>query len=236
MTLIFLVCASIILLICYTVLIIKLIQKKKFSISEKVFSSMLLSTIALFAIYANLGLPDFGLLVFTTFLGYIIIFQLKKWNKLKAVAFIILALMLIATLVSCYQRVDNNFYKNQRDYGSFQYLSYPSTWLIDNTDTNSKIESDVLTYGYFSLTEEKLGKKIKYKQVISQDNILNILKNKKFTDKHFFIINNKTKYFSSEGWNVFKSWSNYKNEIHNNSNLNIIYASGNTEICLSNVS
>lgn len=234
LTVIFLICVLIIFLICFIIVISKFIQKKKFSISEKIFSSMSLSTLVLFVIYAKLGLPDFGLLILTTFFGYITIFQLKKWNKLKIMVFLILILMLLVTLASDYQRINNNFYQNQRDYGSFQYLNYPSNWLNINLNPNSKIESDVLTIGYFSLIESISGEKTDYKRVISQGNILNILKNKKFNNKYFFIINNKTGHFDSGGWYVFKSWSNYQNEIHNNNNLNIIYTSGDTEICLTN--
>ena len=231
MTIMFLVCVTIILLICSVILISKFIQKKKFSVPEKIFSSMILSTLILSIIYAKLGLPDFGLLVITTFFGYILILQLKKYNKLKIIALFILVLMLLATLISDYQRIEDNFYENQRDSESFHYLDYPSNWLIFNMNSNSRIESDVLTVNYFSLIESASGKKISYKQIISQENILNILQNKKFDNHYLFIFNNKINHFSSEGWHVFRSWSNYQNEIQDNDNLNMIYTSGDTEIC-----
>jgi hypothetical protein len=235
MTTIFLLCVMAILIICTLYLIHKFIRRKKFNLPEIIYIVFIATTFSLNMIYARLGFPDLLYLTMASFIGIIILLQSRdiiknKKTKTKIISGIIV-LMFIPIVVSGIIRVEGDLYSAQRDYNYNEYLSYPSQWLYSHYTKGNSISSDVLSYSYFAFLESAKSPKTPIrKNVISDQNFMNIISGNTTSSSNYVIINKFIKNFYLTGWSNFNGWSNYEDKIDKNNNLNLIYSSGKVKI------
>lgn len=222
----------------------KLIKRSEFTICEKIFFSVLMSTGWILLIYMPLGFSEITLLLFPAIFGYIVLFTTNS----KKFVIIIVMILVIGNVILNTQYMQNDYKQGRKDWNNYQYINIPVTWYLENGFiknqlTYRSVRSDVFTTGYIANEMER--RNISYKDdiyfslwhfmpmdikfLIDHDEN-NILENDRFVKNRFIMINYKLKYFITEGWNKFKSWSDIGKGIRSNPYLNIVYSSGDIDI------
>lgn len=215
------------LFICITILNHKFIKKISFSLGEKTFFALMLSSCFIFIIYIILGYPEIYYLVFSGLVGFTIIIKCRK-NIRKIVTISILILLALNFYGHAYS-ISNDFHFGQRDQNYFQYMEPASNWYI-KYGTNLTTATDVFTYGYI-WTELAKGNMSLPKKLseYTRGEVLYLLGNRNVDSKdidYLFIINYREQSFYIRNWDRLDSWSNYRLIIETHPNLNTVYSSG----------
>lgn len=226
------------------ILLKKFIRKENFDIGEKVYLTLIMSSLIILIIYTHLGILDISYLMFSGLVGYVVLCKKDSKNNKIFLISVILFLLLLNTYTTI-ERVNSDYYGGMRDWNRGEYINAPSKWYIKYMiDENSKMslipaKSDVFTSGYFAkeiakenITSYTSG--IFYNPIVpyifSRDNMLFFFRlNDTFSKvehKNVFIINYRLNYFAAENWETFSSWLSHRQFIEGNPHLNVIYSSG----------
>src|SRR3972149_839356 len=218
-------------------LIKKILKNIKLSIEEKIIISIGISGILVLIIYTSLGFAEIGTIVLVGLIGYGITYDINK-------KFIIISLITLLLLNFGINIVANNsgYYGGQKDQNNFLYISPLFNWYNGhvNNSRNNVAVMDIFTGGYFKKEYSKLDT---YKPIaiFSRDRVLMILDPYNYSQlikenptivsyNVYDIVNYNEHYFTINGWDLFKSWSNYRKDIDENPYFKKIYSSGDIDV------
>jgi hypothetical protein len=218
----------------------KFYQNESFSNGEKVTFGFIIASIGIFAVYNLLGLSVFEYLVYSGLIGYVLLYSTAKDSK-KCRYLIVTALIALLALNGYITMVSHeDQYRGIRDYNNFDYITIPAGWyvekaLYDDQSAKRTLYADVFTGGLMAARVKGVELTDRYyPRTFSDDQMAVLLLHEDdgLKDMDDVFINYRLAYFSAESWSTFNSWSNYRNNIHENPLLNTIYSSGDID-CVS---
>ncbi len=224
-----------------------IIKKRPISAEDALFFGVICASTILFFIYSTIGGILISTFTLSGMIGLALLSSPHNKKKLRRLAvFCIISIFVLNTYATleCY-RVSFPI-GGQKDDNYFQYLDSPSEWfwahITENQNegviSNWRCSADVFTSGCFSFKGAEKNTSISsgHLDIFSEKEILSILDPQKerspyYDDtNHLFIINQKAKTFSIEGWNTFNGWSHYTHQLNMNPYLSCIYSSGGIEV------
>ena len=229
----------IILLLLIELFIRKMINKQEFSKEEKIILCLGISGITTFALYSSLGMAEIGIILITGFLGC----GIMPVNR-KKIVLIIIILLLILNIYINIMAVETDYYGGHKDLNNFEYLKPSIKWYINYTNKSAYIINDIFSDSYF--IKETAERNISISSgLFTEDRILVLLEpdNSLPIDKvykkdprirYYNLINYREHYFSIYGWELFRSWINYKKSIEKNPYFETVYSSGDINILFRN--
>lgn len=232
----------VLILICLIFLTItiseKLRKNEKLSSGEIIVCALVFASLIILTIYTYIGVFDLNYLVFSSIIGFVILYEKHHLNY-KLLVSSSIALLLILNFYSSVELNRGNYNMGMDEWNYDQYMAPSTKWYIEKivpeySNHNIMIASDVYTGGYVSKEIAKNNLSHKYApQIFSNIQMQSILIQNKSVYKQegsFTIINYRLHHFSAINWEVFNSWSNNRQHIKNNQYVRNIYSSGDIEI------
>ncbi len=227
---------------CLYSIILKFSESRTLSFNEACIASIIITGVIIFFLYTTMGHNDLSFILTAGVLGYSKLINSKTMLFKKIFTLFSLILLLDVVIMNLFAVADNS-YGGQTDQYEFQYLKHPAIWYNTYHKQHMyRTYADQLTKGYFLKEAFFVGKP--YISVpLSKDIVLSILglksstfimpnkNNTQITNNYIF--NYKLDSISLERWFKIKSWSNYRDIIHDNHYMDIIYSSGYIDICTS---
>lgn len=229
------------LIACFIIILLKIIKHKPLYVVEICIASIAGAGSLIFILYNPMGFVEISFLLLAGILGYTMLLTLRSTSH-KNIFTICLSILFLMTIYMNILAVAESNYGGQTDWNEFQYLKYPTGWFNTYQSTHIQITStDQLTLGYLAKEVFLLGQSNSYNPApFSEDRLLFILEPElhshiMFTKDEpqlvsYYIFNYKEPSFVMQGWGRLKSWSNFKENVHSNPYLNIVYASGDIDV------
>ncbi len=219
-------------------LVFRLLRKASVPVGTRLMLGVGISGGPMLVFYTYLGILEPNYLIFAGFAALVPLFALgsKRIRRFVVVcAILFVALNISQNLVG----LPSHYYDGLHDSEFSSNGKVSSRWYTDNVDLpNSTGTSDIFTIGLIAYVAEQDSMGHPNMQAYSEEDILYLLNPVDHSNRsvasgpNYFMMNNKLDHFSMRGWISIRSWSNYREDLANNQNIQRIYSSGDVDIYL----